>query len=170
MNRNGIGYSRKNPNGGGGGLRIWNFQGYRRNSMWDLLQGLIKTKWNFQGWPRKNNNVEFPGVYMFLALKFWGCNTILCCGSKGKVKKWKIPGSFSKEYYIFTPSPPHPFGLGFFWNSPMQNGLFLKNPNRGLRIWDFQGYQRNSMWNLQGFIKDKVVEFPGFCPCNFQEI
>ena len=42
------------------GLRIWNFQGYQRNSMWNFhgsqrnsvwnFQGLIKKmKWNFQG-------------------------------------------------------------------------------------------------------------------------
>ena len=49
-------------------LRIWNFQGYQRNSMWNF-QGLIK--WNFQGWPRKNNNVEFPGAgVLFLVLEF----------------------------------------------------------------------------------------------------
>ena len=29
----------------------------------------------------------------------------------------------------------------------------------GLRIWNFQGYQRNSMWNFQGLIKNEV-EFP----------
>ena len=29
----------------------------------------------------------------------------------------------------------------------------------GLRIWNFQGYQRNSMWNFQELIKNKV-EFP----------
>ena len=26
----------------------------------------------------------------------------------------------------------------------------------GLRIWNFQGYQRNSMWNFQGLIKNEV--------------
>ena len=29
----------------------------------------------------------------------------------------------------------------------------------GLRIWNFQGYQRNSMRNFQGLIKNEV-EFP----------
>ena len=28
-----------------------------------------------------------------------------------------------------------------------------------LRIWNFQGYQKNSMWNFQGLIKNKM-EFP----------
>ena len=46
-----LGYSRKKKTwrrgeGRGGWLRIWNFQGYQRNSMWNF-QGLIK--WNFQG-------------------------------------------------------------------------------------------------------------------------
>ena len=34
-----------------------------------------------------------------------------------------------------------------------------KNKQRGLRIWNFQEYQRNSMWNFQRLIKNKV-EFP----------
>ena len=29
----------------------------------------------------------------------------------------------------------------------------------GLMIWNFQGYQKNSMWNFQGLIKNEV-EFP----------
>ena len=47
----------------------------------------------------------------------------------------------------------------------------IKNPNRGIEDMDFPGYQRNSMWNLQGLIKIKWnfegllgknnVEFPG---------
>ena len=41
----------------------------------------------------------------------------------------------------------------------MQNGLFQKNLNRGVEDMGFQGYQRNSMWNFQGLIKD-VVELP----------
>ena len=63
-----MGYSRKKPNRGGGGLRIWNFQGYQRNSICNF-QELIKNRgeistddqekimWNFQG-------------SCFLALKF----------------------------------------------------------------------------------------------------
>ena len=44
-------------------------------------------------------------------------------------------------------------------------GLFQKKKNRGrreggLRIWDFRGYQRKSMWNFLGLIKSEV-EFPG---------
>ena len=36
---------------------------YQRNSIWNF-QGLIKTKWNIQGWPRKSN-MEFPRVFVF---------------------------------------------------------------------------------------------------------
>ena len=55
-----MGYSRKNQTGvyvcvcvcvcgggvAGGGLRIWNFQGYQRNRMWNF-QGLYKNKVEF---------------------------------------------------------------------------------------------------------------------------
>ena len=36
-------------------------------------------------------------------------------------------------------------------------GLFQKkSKQRWLRIWDFQGYQRNSMWNFLELIKNEV--------------
>ena len=38
-------------------------------------------------------------------------------------------------------------------------GYSRKIPNGGLRICNFQSYQRNSMWNFQWFIKNEV-EFP----------
>ena len=47
-----LGYSRKKKKKNreeGGGVGIWNFQGYWRNNKWNI-QGLIK------------NNIEFPGV------------------------------------------------------------------------------------------------------------
>ena len=34
-----------------------------------------------------------------------------------------------------------------------------KKRTRGLKIWNFKGYQRNSMGNYQGLIKNEV-EFP----------
>ena len=37
--------------------------------------------------------------------------------------------------------------------------ILEKKPNGELRIWNFQGYQRNSMCNFQGLIKNEVV-FP----------
>ena len=44
----------------------------------------------------------------------------------------------------------------FLWNGLIQK----KSKQGGLRIWNFQGYQRNSMCNFQGLIKNEV-EFPG---------
>ena len=38
-------------------------------------------------------------------------------------------------------------------------GYSKKNPYGGLRIWNFQGYQRNGMWNFHGLIKNEV-DFP----------
>ena len=38
-------------------------------------------------------------------------------------------------------------------------GYSRKNPNKGRGWGDLQGYQRNSMWNFQGLIKNKM-EFP----------
>ena len=47
-----------------------------------------------------------------------------------------------------------------------------KNTNRGggeggLRIWNFLGYQRNSMWNFQELIKNEL-EFPLEIPIHFE--
>ena len=38
------------------------------------------------------------------------------------------------------------------------NGLFQENTNRGVEDIEFPGvgYQRNSMWNFQGLIKNEV--------------
>ena len=80
--------------GGGGGLRIWNFQRYQRNSMWNF-QGLIKNEVEF---PRViKSNVEFPGVFVFglgiskgsntILWNIQGLNFVLPGISRGKVKK-----------------------------------------------------------------------------------
>ena len=97
------------------GLRIWNFQGYQRNSMWNF-QWLIKNEVELPRVTQKNN-VEFPGVSVFGLGISKGSNTILWNIqelsfvlseiSSGKVKTWKIQGVFSKKY-IPTPLPPHP--------------------------------------------------------------
>ena len=58
-----LGYSRK-INKQGRGLKIWNFQGYQRNSMWNF-QRLIKNEVEFPGVTKKKNHVEFPGVLVF---------------------------------------------------------------------------------------------------------
>ena len=45
-----------------------------------------------------------------------------------------------------------------FINKFLKIELRGKNPNRGIRIWNFQEHQRNSMCNFRGLIK-KEVEF-----------
>ena len=106
----------KNKQRGGGGLRIWNFQGHQSNRAW-----------NFQRWPRKNY-VEFPGVLVFGLGISDRCNTVLHSSHQGwridlseistEVNKWKISGVFQKS--MFSTPPPPPFVS--FWNSP----LYLK--------------------------------------------
>ena len=101
---NQIGLFQKKPKHGG--VKIWNFQGYQRNSMC-----------NFQR--LRKSHVEFPGVLVFGLGISKGWNTILQNFqvwssvlpriSRGKVKKWKIPGGFSKKYVL---NPPFCFFSG----------------------------------------------------------
>ena len=122
-----MGYSRKKTNrmevggGGRGGFRIWNFQGYQRNSMWNF-QGVIKKKeMEFPRVTKKKNNMEFTGVLVFGIGISEGSNTILwnfqrwsfvLSGiSRGKVKKRKNSWGFQKN--ILNPR------LFFFRNSPL---------------------------------------------------
>ena len=125
-----MGYSRKKFKQGVGG-RGW---GYGVSSgIKEIACGIprdqLKTKWNFQGWLRKNN-VKFPGVFVFglgiskgsdiILWNIQGLRFALSWISRGKVKKWKIPGAFSKKYILNCPPPPHPSPcLGSFWNSPI---------------------------------------------------
>ena len=77
-----------------------------------ISRGSLKTKWNFKVWPRQNN-VEFPGFFVFaLGISKESCTilrnipglTFVLSGiSRGKVKKWKIPGVLFKKVY---PQPP----------------------------------------------------------------
>ena len=80
--------SEKNLNRGKG-LRIWNFQGYQRNSMWSF-QGLIKNEVGQFIW---SNTIlwNIQGLSFFLSR--------VC---RGKVKKWKIPrrDGGSKKYIL----------------------------------------------------------------------
>ena len=56
--------------GGGVGLRIWNFQGYQRNSMWNF-QGLIKNEMEFPRVTKKNKcGISRVQRSSFLALEF----------------------------------------------------------------------------------------------------
>ena len=75
----------------------------------------------------------------YFALEFPTCATQLCGISKGEA--W-----FSLEF------PRVKRQMGYSRKKTKQEGL---------RKWKFQGYQRNSMWNIQRLIKN-VVEFPGF--------
>ena len=84
--------------------------------------GYLKTKWNFQGWARKNN-VEFPGVLIFgLGISKWSSTILWTFQQRSfllsgifreKVKKWKIPGKGGrggKKVY-----PQHPLPLFVFF-------------------------------------------------------
>ena len=53
------------------------------------------------------------------------------------------------------------YSIVLYWAIPekTQTGGGGGGGGGGLRIWNFQWYQRNSMWNFQGLIKNKV-EFP----------
>ena len=109
-----MGYSRKNSKQGA--LRIWNFQEYQRNSMWNF-QGLIK------------NEVEFPGVFVFgfgvskgsntILWNIQGLSLVLSGIFGGKVKKMKNSREFFKKVY-----PQHPC-FDFFWNSPILPAFLL---------------------------------------------
>ena len=108
-----MGYSRKNPNREGWGYGI--SRGIKEIAC-GISRDQLKTKWNFQGWPRKNN-VKFPGS-LFLASEFpmdltwfYGIFRGWALFCQGNVKKWKIPGVFSKKYTLNPPPSPC---LGFF--------------------------------------------------------
>ena len=70
---NGIGLFQKKSKQGGWGYGI--SRGIKEIAC-GSSRGQLKTKWNFQGWPRKNN-VEFPGVSVFGLGISKGSNTIL---------------------------------------------------------------------------------------------
>ena len=110
-----------------GRLRIWNFQGYQRNSMWNF-QELIKNEVEFTEVTKKKS----CGISRGLGFWSWssqGCNTILWIFqgwsfdlseiSCGKVRKQKIPGGGSKKYVLNPPSSfcfleqPYLGGYGF---------------------------------------------------------
>ena len=83
------------------GLRIWNFEGYQRNSMWNF-QRLIKSEVEF---PRrvteKKNSGNSRGLHFWawnflvsntISWNFQGWNFVLSGISRDRLKKWKIPG------------------------------------------------------------------------------
>ena len=119
-----MGYSRKKETGGGWGYGI--SRGIKEIAC-GISRGYLKMKWNFQGWPRKIS-MEFPGVLVVdLGISngsyknlwnFQGWSFVLSVISTSKVRKWKIPGRFSKKY-VLIPLPC----LVFFWNGPISFSL-----------------------------------------------
>ena len=74
--------------------------------------------WDFQG--SLLLVLEFPRYLSNTIL--WnteGLSFVLSGVSRGKVKKWKIPGGVSKKYILNPPC------LNFFWNSPFLKMLWL---------------------------------------------
>ena len=107
-----IGLFQKKPKQGGWGYGIsrtvvskimWNFQGIKKKLIWSFQRSWYLESWsfqvrcnkvlcNFQGW-----SFDLPGI------------------SRGKVKKWKIPGVFWKS--MSSTAPPLCFFFFFFRNS-----------------------------------------------------
>ena len=94
------------------GSRIWNFQCYQRISSWNL-QELVKKRWIFLGWSRKND-VEFPQGSSLLALHLPRTLTQFYRNSRGEVlfclvfpgikqKSSKLQWFFSKRYILNSP-------------------------------------------------------------------
>ena len=100
-------YSRINANNYGGELRIWNFQRYQRNSMWNF-QGLIKNKMEYPKCDQEKIMWKFQGSVFGIGISkgsntiLWniqGLSLVLSGISRFKVKKWKTPG-FPKKYIL----------------------------------------------------------------------
>ena len=77
--------------------------------------------------------------------------------------KWKLHMSHVIHAYLSN-GIAYDHDLGtislHYCTPPFVIGLFQKMSKQGeLRIWNFQGYQKNGMWNVQGLIKNEV-EFP----------
>ena len=106
--------------GGWGGLRIWNFQGYQRNSMCNFREltknkveflRVIKKIWNFLGslflaleFPR--DLIQFCGIS-----RGW---VLFCLEFPGVSKRLKKSRGFSKKHILSQPR------LDFFWNSTIK--------------------------------------------------
>ena len=109
-----MGYSKKNPNRGGWG-GDWGYgicKRHQRNSMWNF-QGFIKNEVEFARVTKKKCGISSRGLCFWPWYKAQWANTILwniqelsfvLSGvSRGKLKKWKIPGGFSKNYILNPP-------------------------------------------------------------------
>ena len=89
------------------GLRIWNFEGYQRNRLWNF-QGLIKNEVEFQRVTKKNKDSNT------ILWNFQGWSFVFSRISRGKIKKWKIPGGFQKSMSSTPSPPPHPLFVSLF--------------------------------------------------------
>ena len=111
--------------------------------------------------------MEFSGVFVFgLEISKARDLTQFCGISRVRVLfSLEFPGVKYKDeklYYreVFKkvyPQPPCCVCI-FSGIAECRMDYSRKNLNGGLRIWNFQGYQRNSMWNFQELIKDEVTK------------
>ena len=150
-----MGYSRKKKTGDWG---LWNFQMYQRNSMWNF-QGLIKKKWNFQRWPRKNGRkngdiaLSYPPrvrVTVKLSAAFFNDESSITiegvrkCNSAEKIM-WSFHGSSLLNV-----------GLGISKGS----NTTLWNPGMEICfLWNFQG-QSKAMKTSRVFFKIYMLNPP----------
>ena len=109
-------------------------------------------KWNFQGWPRKNN-VEFPGVFVFGLGVSKGSNTILwniqglsfvLSGiSRCKVKNEQFQGCLWKSisstplfgFFLELPNVCVKLNLYYFYKNIVYRYLFAYIDIASLIIW-----------------------------------
>ena len=96
---------------GGGGWGYGICRGYQRDSMWNFRR-LIKNEVEFPRVTKKKCGISSRGLCFWPWHKL-GSNTILwniqelsfvlSDVSRGKLKKWKLPGGFSKKYILNPP-------------------------------------------------------------------
>ena len=103
------------------GVRIWNFQGYWRNSKW-IFQGLIKNTGISRGYWSRKNHVEFLRVTQFFGV------------FKGKVKNLNFPQGFFRKV---CPHLNPPFLLAF-WNSPRQKIILNSVKTYYVTLWYYK--------------------------------
>ena len=99
-----------------GGLRVWNFQWYWRNSKCNF-QGLIKNSMeSLEVIKTKSCGVSRDVLVLGFKI-FDGWSFVLSRNSRGKIKNQKNPGKFSKTHILNPPSPFPPIVLFpvYYW-------------------------------------------------------
>ena len=125
-------------------------------------------KWNFHGWPRKNN-VEFLGVLVFGPGISKGSNKnlwnfqewsfVLSGISRGKVKNERLQEVF-KNVCRRTPPPPSPMNLCI-------SGWYCFHCERiNKYVFSFAVYQNIRTFHLNNFFKDRYYKM--YFPANTQ--